>query len=445
VAGGGETSEAPRSLAPNPALLSLWSSRSRARRGAPYRVLVAENANNPDAESKSYRERVDPGGELEKKANDLARLANSRLGRVLLRTTPETREQATKLAHDIEHLASEPERIATALSPLGWIYHGLAHLEAYGEAATLVEQGKPEEAEEFLAKTYNEEDHAFIRFYNRIFSLYQGDEQRHAIGSERRRLLDEAYELHKEGRYAAAIPLVLAQIDGIFIDMTEKPAKYFYNPKNPNLVDEVTLAGHPLGLKALSELMSREQRKTVVSDELTRQGILHGRVLGYDTLRNSTKVWAGLLAVIEAMQPRAAELNKKAAEEHERRYAGSKEIDEWGMRLDRRGFDEAKFLLQDVHLYQHGYFERHGRFAPDRKRLDPHGKLLRAGELEIRLSNGGFYALVPTPTGVIFGIAEPDNDYNNFWAYVGEEPPRGSIDEDDRWKHITDPDISPDW
>ena len=51
---------------------------------------------------------------------------------------------------------------------------------------------------------------------------------------------------------------MLAQIDGIFIDMTGKPGKYYYDPRNPNLVDDVTIAGHPLGLKALSELMARE-------------------------------------------------------------------------------------------------------------------------------------------------------------------------------------------
>jgi hypothetical protein len=76
-----------------------------------------------------------------------------------------------------ERVASEPHRIATALAPLGWIYHGLAHVEAYGDAATLVEQGKLEEAEEVLVQSYNEEDHAFIRFYNRIFSLYHCDER----------------------------------------------------------------------------------------------------------------------------------------------------------------------------------------------------------------------------------------------------------------------------
>ncbi|MCA1698904.1 MAG: hypothetical protein LC790_08395 [Actinobacteria bacterium] len=88
--------------------------------------------------------------------------------------------------------------------------------------------------------------------------------------------------------------------------------------------------------------MSREQRTTVISDRLTRQGILHGRVLAFDTLRNSTKVWAALLAVIEAVGPRAKELNAKAAADYEERWAGSNERDEWGRRRDKRGFAEAR-------------------------------------------------------------------------------------------------------
>jgi hypothetical protein len=52
--------------------------------------------------------------------------------------------------------------------------------------------------------------------------------------------------------------------------------------------------------------------------------------------------------VIEAVGPRAQELNRQAAEAHEQRYADGKEVDEWGMRLDRRGFDEAHGLLNSL-------------------------------------------------------------------------------------------------
>lgn len=403
-----------------------------------------------EPEPKSYAERLDPGGEVGKQAQGLAALVGSPFGRVLrwLGTDQETLDEAKELAANYQKLVSEPERIAPLLAPLGWIFHGLAHVEAYGAAATLVEQGNVDEAEELLVETYNEDDYGFIRFYHRVISLYQGDEARREVGLARVRLLDEAYELHKEERYAAAIPIVLAQIDGIFIDMTAKPAKYFYDSKNPNLVDDITLAGHPQGLKALSKLMGESANRTVLSDKLTRQGILHGRVLDYGTLRNSTKTWAALLAVTEAVGPRAQELNEQAAEAHEQRYAGSKEVDEYGMRLDRRGFDQAHGLLNSVHLYQFGHRKNKGHFAADRKRLDPDGSLLKRydAELAIRLTDGaGYWAWTETPTGVVFGIAAVDDDFNNYWAYVAEEPPAGGVGEDERWNHILDPDLSPDW
>ena len=400
---------------------------------------------------KSYAERVDPGGEVAKQAQGLSLLARSPLAVVLrlLGVDKETLANARGAEANYQRLVSEPDRIAAALAPHGWIFHGLAHLEAYGAAATLVEEGKVEEAEELLVKTYNADDHVFIRFYHRVFSLYREDEKRRQIGLARQRLLDEAYELHKEGRYAGAIAIVLAQIDGIFIDMTTKPAKYFYNPANPNLVDDITIAGHPNGLKALSKLMSEGAPSTVLDDTLTRQGILHGRVLGYDTLRNSTKTWAGLLAVIEAVGPRAEELNNKAAEEHERRYAGSKEIDEWGMRLDRRGFDDANRLLHNVHLFQHGYFGRHSHFAPDRQTLDPDGSLLRRfeGDLEMGTTadSGSYWAWVITPPKVVFGLAARDGDFNNYWIYFADgDMPLGNVGEDERWQHILEADY-PDW
>jgi hypothetical protein len=141
--------------------------------------------------------------------------------------------------------------------------------------------------------------------------------------------------------------------------------------------------------------------------------------------------------------PRAQELNKQAAKAHEQRYAGSKEVDEYGMRLDRRGFDATHGLLNSVHLYQHGYFKRTGHFAGDRKTLDPDGSLLKryVGQLEMRLGeDGGYWAWTPTPTGVVFGIAARDDDFNNYWVYVAEEPPRGGIDADERWKHILEAD-----
>ena len=255
--------------------------------------------------SKGLADRIDRGGELRRQAQALEALSHFPFRQVLrpLGVRAETFDRIKELRMTYDRFVGELERTAIVLGPLGWIVHGLAHSEAYSAAATLAEECRAEEAEELLVRTYNDDDFAFIRFYRRVMSLYQENDHWNRIGLERLRLLDQAYDLHREQRYAAAIVLVLTQIDGIFIDKTEKPAKSFFESRNPNLVDDETLAGHPLGLKQLSKLMSDEQRNTVIGDKLSRHGVVHGRLLRYDSLRNSTKLWAALLALIEAVGP----------------------------------------------------------------------------------------------------------------------------------------------
>lgn len=252
-----------------------------------------------------YAERADPDGKIAAQARTFELMTRFPVRQIvrLLGVPQSTFDKAEKLTATYDRLVRELERTARVLAPLGWVVHGLAHAEAYSAAATLVEQGRAEDAEELLVRTYNESDFALIRFYQRVTSLYQQDDRWNEIGLARLRILDEAYELHKEGRYAAAIALVLTQIDGIFIDKTGKSARSFFEPQNENLMDDGTLAGHPLGLRQLSALMSEAQRVTVVTDGLNRHGILHGRVLGYGTLRNATKLWAALLVLIEAVGP----------------------------------------------------------------------------------------------------------------------------------------------
>lgn len=241
--------------------------------------------------------------------------------------------------------------------------------------------------------------------------------------------------------------MVLAQIDGIFLDITgETVHDYFFKPRNPNLLDEETLAGHPLGLQALSKLMSKRVETTSATGERLRHGILHGRELAYDTHVNSTKAWAALFAVIDGVKKRAEVLNKAAAEARERRYAGSKELDEYGGRLDRRGFDEAKKLLFDISAYQFGSHKRRGRYAAGRKELDPSGQLLDGKTFELGTSDDGqeYWAWVETPTGLVFGIAGRGGDHP-VWQYQGEDPPAGGIDSEADWRHAATDEALPDW
>jgi hypothetical protein len=350
------------------------------------------------------------------------------------------------LVAQYERLTAEPGCIAAALAPRGWIFFESAPFDEYAGAATLVERGRMAEADELLVRKWNGDEFLLKWPVHRLIGLYDGDDNRVAIREGRQRLLWKALVLHRAGEYAASIPIVLGQIDGVFIDFTNRPAKEFFDPRNPHLVDDVTLAGHPLGLQALSKLMSRTVTKTTRDDTLSRHGILHGRVLGYDTIENGTKVWAALLAVIDALKPRADELNTRLIAEREARYAGSKQLDKSGRRRDRRGFDRAKQLFFEINGYQVGIYKRTGRCAATWSKLDPSTKLLAGRAFEMRTAGDGqeYRAWVVTPTGFVFGMASRGGRHP-VWQYQGEAPPEGGIDSAANWRRVAADEALSEW
>ncbi len=397
---------------------------------------------------KTYKERIDPGGELEREAQGLEALASLRSVKWLLKrrgTDPdELLANIQEQRQNIAELTSAPDRIATALSPLGWPYFSSVPHDAYVAAASLVEHGKVEEAEALIADAWNENDVMLGWAAARVFGLY-GPDWDFETAMNRQRLLKEAFELHKAEHYAGAISITLAQMEGIFIDMTGKGANAFFEKNNPHLLDDETLPGHSLGLKALAKFMTVGVNKTGASGKLTRHGIFHGRELGYDNRINSTKALTGALALIEWAQPRAVELQEQAAEERNRRYAGSKEVDQWGRRIDQRGFKEAKALLRNVQGRQKTFYLQHQRYATDRKTLDRGGSL--KGDFELRTSPNAqaWWAWAVTEPAVVFGLASRDGEFQER-EFVAEDPPTGGIGQDNRWRNLYEGDEEyPDW
>ena len=180
-----------------------------------------------------------------------------------------------------------------------------------------------------------------------------------------------------------------------------------------------------------------------MTGKLSRQGILHGRELGYDTLINSTKSFVLLVAVIEWAQPRARELAEKLMHEREVQFAGSQETDEDGRWLDRRGFKEATESLQRLGMIQMGQWRNNGRYGDDIESLQPgqlgdsrmHGK----GNIHLVADKDGreYRAWRSTPSGFHFGIAGRDGPPNE-WRYAGLKPPPDDL-ETDEWLGLEDP------
>lgn len=124
---------------------------------------------------------------------------------------------------------------------------------------------------------------------------------------ERREILECAFQLHLEGRYIAAIPLMLAQADGIcaqalgahlFTDQDDREARLTEMASNADTFTGLLL--EILGLKTqFSAGISKhsQARKALAPN---RNGILHGsrRHLDYGTKVNSLKTFSLLAFVV---------------------------------------------------------------------------------------------------------------------------------------------------
>jgi hypothetical protein len=394
---------------------------------------------------RSYKERLDPGGEIELLVQGMGALAATPLG-PLLGLDDKALGTLDTASREYGELVEFPETIAEALAPLGWIAFDGAPAEEYREAARLASNGDADGAENALTATWN--DGARLRSaLARRRNLYGGDEDADAIDHHRVSLMLEALESHEDKRYASAIALVLTQIDGIVYDMTGKDAKSFFaaRGKATHLQDEETMAGHPAGLPVLAGLFTRDRRTTTVEGQLIRHGIVHGRELAYGTLQNSTKAFVALLAVLEWAKPIATKQNEQRKHAHEERYTGSDERDDYGRRMDRRGFDDVQSTLQRLEGWQLGHWKRCGRYAMKLEELDPDGKYLTAKGLALRADpdKEAYTAWAPTPPGIVFGIAGQKGE-TIPWRYVGETPPPLDVGSPE-WRHDLDGDPYDDW
>lgn len=401
--------------------------------------------------ARSYKERMDPGGEIETLAAGMRALSWGPVGRVLKQVgvfDDEALDLGRSMHQQYGELTRGPSEIAENLAPLGWIAFGGVPAEEYRTAARLAAEESPEAAEELLTETWNGSDR--LRWaVTRINSIYSGgDEPWRKIGHHRRRQIDEALENHYAERYASAIGIVLPQIDGIVHDLTGKAAKSFFasGPKANHLQDDETIAGHPEGLMVLGRLFNKDRRSTTVDGELRRNGILHGRELGYDTFRNSTKAFVALLSVIEWAQPLAVVKAERLAREEEDRHAGSHECDEFGRRLDRRGFKDSQDALLKLAHFQYGHFTHQGKYETRLTDLDkPDGlSTVRGLQLETSADRQSYRAWMPTKTSVVFGVAGEDGKFEG-WKYVGEDAPPADVSGADSWRHDIDDLPHDDW
>lgn len=382
-------------------------------------------------------------------------LATSRLGRGvarLLGVPRSTLDEMAQLLDRGEELSGWAPEVAATLGPLGWIPIASAPFEGYARAVQLVRAGDVGAAESLLCDAWDEGDPSHLRaLLPRVSAIYLGPPPRTTVAHHRRRLLTQALDHHERGEYAAAISVVLAQIDGIVYDHTGEYGRSFFSRKGTpdHLMDGSTLPGHPRGLAQLARLFADQPRVTSPSGALGRNGILHGRELAYDNRVNSVKAFAALISVIEWAVPLGQEKSLREMDAWEQQHAGSEELDAFGHRLDRRGFEDAFALLHQVHLYQGAHFGRRGRYAATAEALF-YGKIPQvAADLAFQLDADSrrYWASVVTPPGCVFGVAGEDGVYDSkkrFAARHGRRPKDGPGDAE-TWRGELLPAPYPEW
>ena len=326
------------------------------------------------------------------------------------------------------------------------------------KAAQFVKAGKIDEAEEVIVGRWNENDAIGLRFsVHRVKNLYRvstaeyQDRDEPDIGHARAVLINEAIENHRDGRYASAISIALAQIDGIVCDFSAEAQPFFNKNRKTGAprattVDADTLAGHPEALTALHRLLTQKCPTTETSGRLLRHGIMHGRELGYGNLRNSTQALATLLMVITWAQPIAQRRLDEAAAERERRWAGSTERDAHGRLKDRRGFATTKNSVETLARLQENLYGRDGRYAQSIETIDPDGVLrdmFAGADTACTIDGDAYIVWAVAETGYVFAHSNRGGcDYG--WQYAGHavptEPGPG-----DGWRHALDEPTHPDW
>lgn len=347
--------------------------------------------------------------------------------------------QLADLGTEQVRLMDSMEAAVNLLVPRGW---AVMHMDtkAVNAAVAAVRDGRPDEADDLLAGQWDGGGEWRIRRVGqRVRSMAAADEELNSLFRQRARLLDRAAEHHLAGRYDASVPLLLAHIEGIVIDVTEGK-KYFTKRQSQkaDVVNPLELAGIEACMAALQGAYSEDVPVTQAEGALSRHGILHGRELAYDTRVNSAKTWSVMDAVVHWAFPHSRALADARRTARQIASSGSQDTDEWGRRVDDREFAETRDMLRVLGTSAMGWHRQRGQFRDDlvggvytskdfiKRRLPAD-----AG-IETQLGGDGQAVAYwrATASGWVLGLALTwDGDRFQEYLYAGAQPPTGLPEE----------------
>lgn len=206
----------------------------------------------------------------------------------LLGKCPVEPSQIAELSAQTEELVGLPDRFNSAFAARGWVAYESMSTDLMKRAVEVGDRDGVEAGEAEILSYYRDESR--LRFHLRRMLAVRAWRPREELASL-------ALEDHLAGRYHASTPVVLALIDGLVDDVGGRGL----SADGSELLAWDSVAGHGTGLGVLCDIFQKGRRKTTTGpiDLPYRNGILHGRDLGYGNELVSTKSWAALFAIRE--------------------------------------------------------------------------------------------------------------------------------------------------
>ena len=207
-------------------------------------------------------------------------------------------EQIPKMKKEVKDFLTYPIQYNKYFSDDGFIAYESMDYNVMKKAVDLYQIDK-KQAFDVIMDYYSPENIDKNLFMVRHVPIFQ----------DRIKFINYALEDYKNSRYYAVIPILLMMIDGI---MSDVEGLGFHTDKN-NLDIWDSLLTQNNSLKKIQDFFQKSRKKTI-TDKIEfpyRNGILHGRDLGYDNYQIAVKCWVILFALRDWVVSKNTEKERK--------------------------------------------------------------------------------------------------------------------------------------
>lgn len=233
----------------------------------------------------------------------------------------ETLDKIPDLKKQIIHLSELPDRFNKHFAQSGWIAYESMNSELMERTVQLADSEEITKANLELINYY------CSTVIERLLVTFKGIPE----FAKRYDFIELAYQDTIDKKYYSCIPTLLMDIDGSVNDIDRN--KGFFT-ESTDLTAWDSVAAHSSGLSVIRDIFNSARKKTTTEtiDMPYRNGILHGRDLGFANIVVAAKCWATLFAIKDWAS--AVKDGKKVAPEPEKELGFRENLVELKKSLD---------------------------------------------------------------------------------------------------------------